>query len=613
MSLLAAALFLAAMLAALHVERWRTERQQRRVVAVQAAELDRQLGQLAIVPRLLADDPRLIAALAPGESRPPAPGARHPAHRASLLLERTRARSGAAVLYLMDADGLTVAASNWRESSSFVGSDYGFRPYFLGAIEGRETTFFAVGATTGEPGYFIAHPVADEADEGGRDRADRADRADRVGGADEIGAGPGGRGQAGADGADGVVVAKVSLDALVDAWRERPHRSVVTDELGVVILSTDPGLLYTRSAALDEAARARLASDRRYRPNAEAVLALEGAGARLNGARQLAVSRALDGEPWTLHLLTPRRPLLARAARSAAVVLALAAVALLLFERSRRQRRLADAEQRAAKELERLVAERTEALERAQRALIAESNFAMLGRMSAAVNHEINQPLASLRLDLATLRRLTEREPPPLGEIRQTVVDSERTTRRIGRVVATLRRVARRGEGDFTTLDPGRLVDEVVATLRHERAGASEALRRGTRGAGLTVVGNAVLLQQALLNLLHNALDAVREAAQPRVTIEVVPAANGRVALSVADNGPGVEPTLAGRLFEPFATASTDGEGLGLGLALARQIAEDHGGTLTYRAGKAGGSVFTLCLPLQGRRDEGAERAADAG
>ena len=187
-------------------ERWRVERQQRRVVLAQANELDRQLAQLAIVPRLLAEDPRVVAALEGGGERGDAmlgraaataaasgepddgPGRRRDV--ANRVLEDARAASGAAFVFLMDLGGTTVAASNWRDPLSFVGVNYGFRPYFRGAVAGRETTFFAVGATTGEPGYFVARPVR----RGGRVR--------------------------------GVVVVKVSLEALMEAWRERPHRQI---------------------------------------------------------------------------------------------------------------------------------------------------------------------------------------------------------------------------------------------------------------------------------------------------------------------------------------------------------------------------------------------------
>ena len=291
-----------------------------------------------------------------------------------------------------------------------------------------------------------------------------------------------------------------------------------------------------------------------------------------------------------------------RAALAGAAAAGIAAIALLLARTFRQQRRIAAAEGRAAHELEGLVAARTRALEAAQRALIAESNFAMLGRMSAAINHEINQPLASLRLDLATLRSLTARERPPLDEIRRTVLDGDRTTRRIARVIETLRSVARAGAPELADLDAARLVADVADTVRRERPDASAALDALDARAARTVDerrvvvrGNAVLLQQAVLNLVHNALDAVqRGGSTVRLTLTTDDAS---VRVGVEDDGPGVDAGLADRLFEPFATGAASGRGLGLGLTLARQIAIDHGGALEHAARPGGGSRFTLALP----------------
>ena len=572
---------------AARLELRRVEADQRRLVDAQASELDRQLAQLALVPRLLADDPRIVAALAS-----PNVAARAAANR---TLERARERGGADFVYLMDASGETVAASNWAEPLSFVGANYGYRPYFRGAIGGAETSFFAVGATTGEPGYFVARPVRGAPIGAGR-AAEPVDGPVR-----------------------GVLAAKFSLDALVDAWRAQPHRSLVTDELGVVILATDASLLYAPGAPLEADARRTLAADRRYAVRGDAGLSLspsaasmrgaarDGAPAseadvgpaRLRGTAQLATARDLATEPWRLHLLVPEARARRRAALAGAGAAGLAAIALLLARTFRQQRRIAAAEGRAARELEGLVAARTRALEAAQRALIAESNFAMLGRMSAAINHEINQPLASLRLDLATLRRLTAREPPPLDEIRRTVLDGDRTTRRIARVIETLRSVARAGTPELVPLDAARLLADVADTVRRERPDASTALdARAARTVDerrVVVRGNAVLLQQAVLNLVHNALDAVqRGGSTVRLTLTTDDAS---VRVGVEDDGPGVDAGLAERLFEPFATGAASGRGLGLGLTLARQIANDHGGALEHAARPGGGSRFTLALP----------------
>ena len=288
-------------------------------------------------------------------------------------------------------------------------------------------------------------------------------------------------------------------------------------------------------------------------------------------------------------------------------VAGLGVICILLARTFRQTRRLARSEQRNARELERLVAERTEALQSAQRALISESNFAMLGRMSAAINHEINQPLASLRFDLATLRHLVAQKTASLDEIHQTIIDSDRTTRRIVRVIETFRSLARQGAGELTSLDAGRLVTEVADTVRRERPAAAASLSVTVpAGPGPFVAGNVVLLQQAVLNLLHNAFDATLGKQGAHVTLALLDELGPRTSIDVIDNGPGVDPAVRERLFEPFASGANDvvgarsgaAGGLGLGLVLARQIAFDHDGTLEYLSCADGGSHFRLSLPV---------------
>ena len=129
----------------------------------------------------------------------------------------------------------------------------------------------------------------------------------------------------------------------------------------------------------------------------------------------------------------------------------------------------------------------------------------MLGRMSGAINHEINQPLASLRLNLASLRKLIEKPDADMAEVRQVVVDSDRTTKRIGRVVTTLRNLTSQKQTEAIVVDVERLVADVVETVRRERTATFPVLSVLSVESQLQVAGNEVLLQQALLNLLYNA------------------------------------------------------------------------------------------------------------
>jgi len=577
-----------------NVERWRLSEELQRRAVVQAAELDRQLGQRALVPRLLAGDPRLRAALSDERSSGEA------VRRANEVLSGIQRSSGLAFVFLMNAAGVTVAASNHAESLSFVGADYGFRPYFRDAMSGAEASHFAVGATTGRAGYFVAVPVG---------------TATRP---------------------VGVVVGKVELDTLVDAWRTRTHGSLVLDGNGIVILASDASLLYVPVRDTAAIAAQPLPSGRPYRAVTDRQLVRERdhdwrlvPGERgepppvdMSG-HWIGSAAPLRTEPWSLVAVVPRGVALRGAATGVAALCAVLTIGVLGWRVRVQRRRIARDAAESAMRLERLVAARTAELASAQRALIARSRFEMLGRMSAAIHHEVNQPLASLRLNLASARALLTREPPPLDEIGDIVIDSDRTTRRIARVIATLRSVA----GPEVTLDDAvvlaSLFEETSTTVGRERPATAAALRidppdevRGGEGSGdgpdgaPVVRGNAVLLQQALLNLVYNALDAIRDVPSGKVRMRSFTRNGARgaaatVTIEVADDGPGVPETVRERLFEPFARAEGGGQGLGLGLALSREIAERHGGTLDllahgqHRPGS--GSVFRLVLPLDRR------------
>jgi len=296
-------------------------------------------------------------------------------------------------------------------------------------------------------------------------------------------------------------------------------------------------------------------------------------------------------------MLSPAAKVTARAALYCAGVLAVLSLVALMVRSYRYQHLLAHAEQDNARQLEQQVKQRTQELETAQQALIVESNFAVLGRMSGAINHEINQPLASLRFNLAALRQLTETPNAPTDQVRDTIVDCDRTTKRIARVVEALRSIARPGNANFSTISVNQVLFEVVETVQRERPTVSHCLRWLDKNSDCKIYGNTVLLQQALLNLLYNAFDAVLDIDQPVVTIAAL--IQGRnVEITVSDNGPGVDASLKDKLFDPFVQSDKRTKGLGLGLALASQITDRHHGRLSYQAKDTNGSHFVLSLPL---------------
>jgi len=547
------------------------QRQQR----VQLADLDRQLNQFSYIPKLLAEDMAIRAAvLNPGDAT---------ALLANIRLANTRRDSGLDVAFLMDNTGLTLASSNWANPVSFVGVNYSFRPYFQNASRGTGSTFFAVGATTGIPGYFIAEPIV----------------SDGV--------------------VQGVIVVKVLLDILVESWSELLYDSVVVDEFGGVILASREDLLYRPTRPFTDAQIAQLQSERRYKLRNIAINVIDEDKTKrvvIEGTpndEYFLFQQPLQTEPWVLFSLIHQSVVQRRAMIMTAALIAALLILSLMVRLYQQQRRLVQSEQRHSLELEDKVLERTLALENAQQRLISESNFAMLGRLSGAINHEINQPLASLRLNLASLRKMIEREDSDSAEIEQIVVDSDRTTKRIGRVISSLRSLAQKNESRFVQLNVNDIVREVQQTVSRERPTVSKFLNvvETKFHNAVFVQGDDILIQQALLNLLYNAFDAVLSEAEPMVSISIsliaadakaplfenVSNHAGVVQISVKDNGAGISPAVAKSLFEPFSTTRGQNDGLGLGLTIARQIATDHGGQLGFTE-EDKGSHFWLLLPV---------------
>ena len=535
------------------------------------AELDRQIERLSFIPRLLSDDATILRTIEDTSSVN--------IDLTNRRLQTAQQESGLDFAFLMDTDGITIASSNWDNEVSFVGKNYSFRPYFKEAIAGGTSTYFAVGATTGIPGYFIAEPILIDST------------------------------------VKGVVVAKMALSAPVDTWKAQDFETVVLDEYGVVILASKDELLYQPTRPLSTSEINEIQDERRY-----PISQLTTSESPTPFFRFRSYSSKLLSEPWRYMTLVPVFSYHVMAAYIAIITFAFACIALLLYRTYNQQRRLVTTEKRHSRELEAQVKQRTEQLEKAQEALIAESNYAMLGRMSAAINHEINQPLASLRLNLASLRKLIEQPIGNVDEIENIVVESDRTTKRIGLVIATLRSYTRRNAIQMQKVNVSTIIKEVENTIKTERPAMSRALSIELCSDAGSVEGDSVLLQQALLNLLYNAIDSVLQSTNPVLVLSVTQPVSAAdicalvgetrnksgleinfdqtfVNITVEDNGGGVAVEMQPDLFEPFSTSKDRKHGLGLGLTIAKQIAESHQGYLIYTRTKRG-SKFSLLLPV---------------
>jgi two-component system sensor kinase FixL len=223
----------------------------------------------------------------------------------------------------------------------------------------------------------------------------------------------------------------------------------------------------------------------------------------------------------------------------------------------------------------------------------------MLGELTAGIAHEINQPLTAIAAYAdAGGRMLTCATPEMesnLGEICQRVAEQ---ARRAGDVVTRLRKLSYKGELTRGSHDLPTLLANVLLLFEHELKQSNVELETVCEPGLPALSLDEIQVQQVLVNLIKNSLDALRSAQteSPRILVKVG-RSDEHVDIRVTDNGPGVPEAMEKRLFEPFFT--TKQSGVGLGLSICRNIAIAHGGNLAYRRREQGGAEFRLSLPLE--------------
>lgn len=496
-----------------------------------------------------------------------------------------------AAVYLMDQTGRTVATSNWDTVQDYTGKNFGFRPYFLDALRGSAGRFYGIGSTTSEPGYFIAQPVHDGTRSGK---------------------------------AVGVVAVKISLDYLAGNWRTIEDPVLLVDRWGVIFLSNRSDWRYRSLNALPSAARQEIEASMQYIGAViEPLTALQPQPALHPGTE---VTQAVGRLGWTLAVYPSQQPVVRAGLLWAFTALLLYAIALVsvwaLHQRKRRmeERGLArQALQQAADELERRIAQRTGDLTRAnsdiearyaklqetehllrstQNELVQAGKLTMLGQMAAGVTHELNQPLTAIRAFADNAGTFLARGQPQ--RVQENLARISAAAERMGAIIGQLKGFARKSEAAVEPVDLAQSIRASALLLESDfqKVGASLAF---DMPQALRVSGDAVRIEQVLINLMRNALDAVRgrDAKIVRVTLT----RDGDDALvRVVDSGPGIADDVAQRLFEPFFSTKESGAGLGLGLAISSSIVQALNGRLTAANRRvedgSGGAEFSLWLPL---------------
>jgi two-component system C4-dicarboxylate transport sensor histidine kinase DctB len=483
-------------------------------------------------------------------------------------------------LYVLNADGRTIAASNWAASDSFVGNDYSIRPYYRDAKATCRGAYYGIGITTRQPGYFRATCIRTE------------------------------------QGLAGIAVAKIDLRPFETTWQKAGQQVVVVDEDGIVFLASDPAWRYRPLHPLNQKRLQEIRDEQRY--------ATEPLDPPLIGQNPKAINpdllftQPVAGTGWSIVLFAS----VASVQRQAVITFVLAMLSGLVIElvgmvivmRGARLR----AERNAKRELEARVDARTSELRLARDALegeitqrsrvdgelhrarwqLAQANrLAAIGQAFAGLAHEINQPLTALKTALASSRILAARGQTQ--ELGVTIDDMALTVDRMTQLASDLKNQARPRERRMERVSLAREVARAVGLLRFRAVDSGTTLTMEERDSCI-VLGDPVRLQQIAMNLVLNALEAV--AASERRIVQVTVGAIGTQAeLRVADSGPGVSPEQHRHLFEAFFTTKADGDGLGLGLAISKTTVQEHGGTLACAPNEGGGAVFVARIPLAER------------
>lgn len=537
--------------------------------------LHNELEKSVNIPVVLAQDPEVTLLLTEADGRRRGQRAQALNRRLATLTDLVHSSA----IYILDSDGVTLAASNWDQGDgSFVGRRFDFRPYFTAAMAGRNGRYFALGSTSNLPGYYLSMPVS----VGGR--------------------------------VVGAVVGKTSMEALETGWRGGGERVFVTDRWGVIFITNTPEWRFHTLEPLDPEVSQQLLASRQYGEEPLPALGLIPGPhvTSVNGEGYVMVSGPLaDGDQWTLHVLMAEKDSRERARDLGLLVASGAGLVLLglffLLHRARLQRR-------HTRDLERRVAERTamlsdsnlrlqgevadrrraeEELRATQDELVQAAKLAALGQMSAGMAHELNQPLAAIRTYADNGVTLLERGRSEAA--RDNLLEIGNLTERMARISGQLKMFARKSPAVAEPVSLPAAVDGALALLQGRFAadGIEVAWRHPDHRA--MVWAEDLRLQQVLVNLLRNAADAVRDRPLRRIVIDCGRQEDG-VWLTVTDSGAGIAAEVLPHLFEPFFTTKAAGDGLGLGLSISENIVRDFGGRLSVANAAEGGARFTILL-----------------
>jgi C4-dicarboxylate-specific signal transduction histidine kinase len=440
----------------------------------------------------------------------------------------------------------------------------------------------------------------------------------------------------------GVAVVKSGIHELERRWLAQEAPALIVDNNGIVLLASPPEWRYTTLSpqapeVLERIGREQFAGQKLGGEPLDIAIdaAQEGTVVRL--ARQegivfkalqgkkpyLALSRHLPGTAWRIVVFSDLHPVTVQASTHAALAMAAYGCLLLLLlylsQRRRAARNRLEAQallEKANQELERNVAARTvdlsDAVERlqkevverqraeqtlraAQDELVQAAKLAVLGQMATGITHELSQPLGAIRTLSANAVEFMHRGDLATAEKNLGIVGQ--LSEQMGGIITPLKTFARKSPAVPAAVDVAQAVDAALFLFDQRLRKQSVTVDRKIEPNFWIAWCDQNRLQQVLVNLIGNAIDAMAEQRNRQLSFALATNPDGQLALSVTDSGSGFSAKALARLFEPFFTTKQPGEGLGLGLTISRDIVREFGGDLLAEAAPEGGARFIILLP----------------
>lgn len=514
-----------------------------------------ELQRTSVVPLLLTTDPAIRDALTANDFRD-----------TSRRLIAVQSEIGVASIVLLGADGRVVGATD----RNALGGTYRSEPYFVDAMRTKETVF-SVNPLVGG-GFDFTYSRLIEQD--GR--------------------------------ALGVIVVAADMMKQERAWTGLQDEVVVTDSQGIVIMATDPKW---RGKPMDDALTSSDNAGELVRILARATdWTQDPPDAYLSGKAVLRAEARVPFQGWRMISFTAYDSVRAQVTGIIALeIMGFAILAAVIFYvLSRKAISQSVSFQRESAELRLLNARlNREILERekvqknlavAELTLAQSSKLAALGEMSAAVSHELNQPLAAMKTYLAGARLLMQRKRTE--EALSSFQRIDDLIDRMGAITRQLKSYARKGGEAFAPVDMRACLSAALSMMEPQLKMRALKITRTLPRVPVMVLADRLRLEQVMINLLRNAIDATKDRSDP--TVDLLLTLGSAARLTVRDNGTGIKDIEA--IFEPFYTTKKAGDGVGLGLAISSGIMADMGGSLTARNADDGGAIFEMNMPLIGAK-----------